>query len=38
MKNPSLTVILLILIVAAIAWTNGRLQKILAAAFGSVQK
>lgn len=37
MKNPSLTVILLILILAAIAWTSGRLQKILNAAFGSAK-
>lgn len=35
MKNPGLTLTLLILIVLAMAWTSGKLQRVAAAAFGS---
>jgi hypothetical protein len=34
MKNPSTTITLLILIVLAMAWANGILQRVAAAAFG----
>lgn len=35
MKNPGLTITLLILIVLAMMWTSGKLQRVLGAAFGS---
>lgn len=38
MKNPGLTITLLIFIVLAMAWTSGILQKVLTAAFGNDTK
>ena len=38
MKNPATTITLIILIVLAMAWTSGRLQKVFNAAFGAEAK